>query len=244
AVISGRLFALVSIWCALLALVQTLPGWRADLAARRRGPLVALLLATTAFVVVNAASGLAAIPWRSVSLSFALGLGLLAVLSVWTSFPQFMGQPALVGVACGARKRSASRVPLSPPNQLWLKRLEHLMTVERVYRQESLSIGLLAVQLKMPEYRLRALINEGLGHRNFNAFVNHYRIDEARAALEDPDQIDVPVLTIALDAGFASITPFNRAFKAETGLTPTEFRQMSRAGRRPARGETGIERPN
>jgi AraC-like DNA-binding protein len=32
------------------------------------------------------------------------------------------------------------------------------------------------------------------------------------------------VLTIAMDAGFQSIGPFNRAFKAETGLTPTEFR--------------------
>jgi AraC-like DNA-binding protein len=38
-------------------------------------------------------------------------------------------------------------------------------------------------------------------------------------------QRDVPVLTIALDAGFQSIGPFNRAFKADTGLTPTEFRR-------------------
>jgi len=33
------------------------------------------------------------------------------------------------------------------------------------------------------------------------------------------------VLTIAMDAGFQSIGPFNRAFKAEIGLTPTEFRR-------------------
>jgi AraC-like DNA-binding protein len=32
------------------------------------------------------------------------------------------------------------------------------------------------------------------------------------------------VLSIALEAGFQSIGPFNRAFKAATGLTPTEFR--------------------
>jgi len=243
-VIGGRMFALVSIGCALLAAVQTLPGWRADLVAGRRRPLVALLFATTAFVVVNAASGLAAIPWRSVSVSFALGLGVLAVLGVWTSFPQFMGQPVLAGVAGGARKKAASRVALSPPNQVWLKQLEHLMTVERVYRQESLSIGLLAVKLEIPEHRLRTLINEGLGHRNFNAFVNRYRIDEAKAALADPEQMDVPVLTIALDAGFASITPFNRAFKADAGLTPTEFRQMALASRQPATGEAGIERSN
>jgi AraC-like DNA-binding protein len=36
----------------------------------------------------------------------------------------------------------------------------------------------------------------------------------------------VPVLTIALDAGFSSLGPFNRAFKAETGMTPSEFRRV------------------
>jgi len=35
----------------------------------------------------------------------------------------------------------------------------------------------------------------------------------------------VPILTIALDAGFGSIGPFNRAFKTHTGLTPTEYRR-------------------
>ena len=57
--------------------------------------------------------------------------------------------------------------------------------------------------------------------------MNHYRIAEAKAALADPDQADVPVLTIALDAGFSSLGPFNRAFKAETGLTPSEYRRLA-----------------
>lgn len=39
----------------------------------------------------------------------------------------------------------------------------------------------------------------------------------------------MPILTIALDAGFGSLGPFNRAFRAETGLTPTEFRRLSAA---------------
>ncbi|MDI4233154.1 AraC family transcriptional regulator [Bradyrhizobium sp. Arg237L] len=230
-VTGGRLFALASIGLALLALVQTLPVWRADLVAGRRRLLIVFLLATAAFVVVNAASGLAAIPWRSVSFSYALGIGVLAMLGVWTSFPQFMGQPALAGAEATVRRREvASRAGLLAAHKGSLQRLEYLMTVERAYRQEGLTIGFLAVKLGLPEHRLRTLINEGLGHRNFNAFLNRYRLDEAKAALVDPDQLDVPVLTIALDAGFQSITPFNRAFKADTGLTPTEFRQMSLAG--------------
>ena len=103
------------------------------------------------------------------------------------------------------------------------------MIVERAYRQEGLTIGSLAARMSLPEYRLRQIINEGLGHRNFNAFLNRYRIDEAKAALADSSQQDVPVLTIAMDAGFQSLGPFNRAFKADTGLTPTEFRRLALA---------------
>ena len=101
------------------------------------------------------------------------------------------------------------------------------MTVERAHRQDGLTIGGLASQLGLPEYRLRRLINQALGYRNFNSFVNRYRIAEVKTALADPSQADVPVLTLALDAGFSSLGPFNRAFKADTGMTPTEFRRSA-----------------
>jgi AraC-like DNA-binding protein len=62
-------------------------------------------------------------------------------------------------------------------------------------------------------------------------FPRHWRENawEAKAARSDASQTDVPVLTIAMDAGFQSIGPFNRAFKADTGLTPTEFRRLTLA---------------
>ncbi len=103
--------------------------------------------------------------------------------------------------------------------------LERLMAVERAYRQEGLTIGSLSRRLGIPEYKLRRLINQGLGYRNFTAFLNRYRLEEAKAALADPAQAAVPVLTIAMDAGFQSLPPFNRAFKAKTGLTPSEYRR-------------------
>lgn len=106
-----------------------------------------------------------------------------------------------------------------------LKALHDLMKNDKVYREEGLSIAVLSAKLSIPEYRLRRLINQKLGHRNFSAFVNGYRLSEAMAALTDPSQSSVPILTIALDTGFGSIGPFNRAFKSHTGLTPTEFRR-------------------
>jgi len=50
-------------------------------------------------------------------------------------------------------------------------------------------------------------------------------------------------LTIAMDAGFQSLGPFNRAFKAATDLTPTEFRRlaMANAASKPALGDRRAE---
>jgi AraC-like DNA-binding protein len=106
-----------------------------------------------------------------------------------------------------------------------LAALRRLMDHDRAYREEGLSIGGLAAKLDTSEHGLRRLINQRLGHRNFNAFLNGYRLDEVIAALADPAQEAVPILTIALDAGFQSLGPFNRAFKSRTGMTPSEFRR-------------------
>ncbi len=115
-----------------------------------------------------------------------------------------------------------------------LKALDDLMKNSKIYREEGLSIAVLSARLSVPEYRLRRLINQKLGHRNFSAFINSYRLSEAMAALSDPSQSSVPVLTIALDTGFGSIGPFNRAFKAHTGMTPTEYRRERSDGMRKA----------
>jgi AraC-like DNA-binding protein len=98
------------------------------------------------------------------------------------------------------------------------------MESNRIWRDEKLSIAGLAAQLGEQEYRLRRLINGQLGHRNFAAFLNGYRLAEVRSALADPSQRDVPILTIALDAGFGSLGPFNRAFREAEGMTPSEYR--------------------
>jgi len=110
-----------------------------------------------------------------------------------------------------------------------LARLHAEMVRERLYRQDGLTITAVAARLNVPEYRLRRAINRGLGARNFNAYLNGFRLAEACEALADPAQREVPILTIALDAGFGSLAPFNRAFRADHGCTPTEYRARARA---------------
>ncbi|GAA5524139.1 hypothetical protein Maes01_00693 [Microbulbifer aestuariivivens] len=93
------------------------------------------------------------------------------------------------------------------------------------YRHTGLTIRELAEQLGAREHVLRGLINRHLGYRNFNEYLNEFRIDEASARLADPQQSHLPVLSIALDIGYRSLSPFNAAFKRRHDCTPTEYRR-------------------
>ena len=227
------LFVLLGIWHALA-------GRATDLVEGRRRIRVWLAAATALYTVVVVASdwlwrgGLSA---ASLSLANAIGLVTLiflaAVLSSLPSSPE-RSMPAMAGA--GATPLLDDDPPTSPSSvgadAVLVKALRKLMEHDKVYREQDLSIASLAQKLDIPEYRLRRLINGQLGHRNFSTFINGYRLAEAEAALADPGQAEVPILTIALDTGFGSIGPFNRAFKAHTGLTPTEYRRARPEGAR------------
>ncbi len=94
-----------------------------------------------------------------------------------------------------------------------------------VYRQEGLTVAALAEKVGVPEHQLRKLINGALGFRNFSSFLNARRIDDAKAELADSENARKQIIQIALDLGYGSIAPFNRAFKQATGQTPTEYRK-------------------
>lgn len=102
--------------------------------------------------------------------------------------------------------------------------LIRLMTVERLYREEGLGLDDLARRLGTPPHRLRALINGGLGFRNFSAFVNGYRLDHARTALGDAARGRETVLAIAYESGFGALQTFNRVFREAEGVTPSAYR--------------------
>jgi AraC-like DNA-binding protein len=109
-----------------------------------------------------------------------------------------------------------------------LQRLDQLMTVDCLYRDPELTLAGLAQRLGLPEYRLRELINRQLGYRNFAAFINEHRLREVEQRLADPSCDRRPILTLALEAGFGSIGPFNRSFKDRQGVTPRAFREQRR----------------
>jgi len=102
------------------------------------------------------------------------------------------------------------------------------MREKKTYTEHGLTVASLAEILKVREYKLRHLINQRLGYRNFNHYLHKYRIEEAGRRLQDPENT-LPILSIALDVGYSSINPFNRAFKDAMGETPSNFRKSARA---------------
>jgi len=105
-----------------------------------------------------------------------------------------------------------------------ITRLQEMMTRDAIYRQATVAIAPLAARLGVPERKLREVINRRLGFKNFPSYVNAFRVEEVRRRLADRAQDHVPILTMALEAGFGSIVAFNRAFKDVLGVTPSAYR--------------------
>lgn len=93
------------------------------------------------------------------------------------------------------------------------------------YTQNGLTISMLAKEVNIPQHQLMQLINKELGFENFSHFLNSYRIPAVSKRLKNSDDENIPILTMALEVGFNSIAPFNRAFKSIEGVTPSEYRR-------------------
>jgi AraC-like DNA-binding protein len=234
-ILDPRIFAIaisvISLLFVALAVAQTIASWSADLVEARRSLRVFVVVAAAAYAGFNAMAEIFLFPDGSPGAIATLKAGILAgvVIALALALMRVRGEtifaPAEKPVAAAAAPDDASAA-----DRRLLDALMRLMSDERIYRHEGMTIGTLATRLAVPEYRLRRLINQQLGYRNFNVFLNNHRIEEAKAALADPSQAEVPVITIAMDAGFQSLGPFNRAFKATTGVTPTEYRRLNEAG--------------
>lgn len=118
---------------------------------------------------------------------------------------------------------------VSAADRIDLGRLRDLME-DGAYLTDGLTIGGLASRLGLPEHRLRKLINQGLGHRNFAAFLNDYRIAEAKRRLSDPTHVHTQITQIAYELGYGSLAPFNRAFRERVGTSPSAFREQALDG--------------
>lgn len=101
-----------------------------------------------------------------------------------------------------------------------LDSLKRLFTKKRLHHSEDLSLRRLSRRLGLPDRKVSEAVNR-VREVNLSHYVNEYRIRDACTLLRDSDQ---SILQVALAAGFASKSNFNRHFQRVTGQAPSAWR--------------------
>lgn len=103
-----------------------------------------------------------------------------------------------------------------------VNKLKNLFGEEKIYRDENLSLAMLAEQLEVTPHQASELINTQF-KMGFSRLVREYRVEEAKRQLRDEPKASV--LSIGLAVGFSSQSNFYTAFREITGETPGQFRK-------------------
>lgn len=102
------------------------------------------------------------------------------------------------------------------------KQLNLIMVKEKLFSDEDLTLPRLSSALGVTPHQLSQYLNQH-HNKNFNNFVNGYRIEEAKKLLiSEPER---NTLSIALSVGFNSYSAFHSAFRKETKLSPAAYRK-------------------
>ncbi len=103
------------------------------------------------------------------------------------------------------------------------ERLIHLLDKHQSYKDPNLTMQQLSENLKVSSQLLSMAVNKKSG-KNFNHFINVYRVKEAANLFQHPEHEQHTIAAIAFSSGFNSISSFNTAFKKEFNQTPQQYR--------------------
>ncbi len=228
---SGLAFvgALLSLSILFLALFLVLSDLKDDVVESRRRLRLLIFYGCSAFFVIvvvfelflrgETPSPEISLAEAAASLVFVLVVGVYAIANLDELVPS-------------SRRRQIGAAA-DPVLETQAKALVQAVQDRELFLIEGLTLSGLADNLGQRDHRLRQVINKGLGYRNFNKFINDFRISFACKVLANPDAANKTILEIAYASGFASLGPFNRAFREATGQTPTEYRRNALAAEAP-----------
>ncbi|HVS93380.1 MAG TPA: ABC transporter permease [Mucilaginibacter sp.] len=142
-----------------------------------------------------------------------------AVMVIWTAAAAFLRPHARLTVQPALVPKPLPPIEIKG-KATWLKKA---MEANRYYLDPELSLSSLAEKLGMQPHELSRIVNAGL-KKNFNDFINEYRIRSVTRKMKDPAYDRLTLLGIAFESGFNSRTTFHRTFKQLTGKSPAEFK--------------------
>ncbi len=98
--------------------------------------------------------------------------------------------------------------------------LQDLFHNQKLYLRNDISLDMVAEKLDTTRHNASQLINEHF-EMNFHEFVNTFRIREAKELLKKQNELNI--IDIAYEVGFNNKVSFNKAFKKDTELTPSQY---------------------
>ncbi len=218
----GALLTLASSTVLVLAFAEALRGFGVASRMQQHVRLAfvvvyggCLLMGTLSGSLVELDSGWAG-AHRIVVLTCSLSILVFTHVALELCRRQPRPEPAL------AVERAAEPAPPRSEDRALAEALIRALERDLLYRDPELKVADLAEHVGSREHRVSRVITQVLGARNFSQWINGYRIEHAcRVLLERPKS---SVLEISLEAGFGSLGPFNRAFKAAKACTPSAWR--------------------
>ncbi len=174
--------------------------------------------------------------WLLYAVEFSLGalglfwfgsgvvLPILEVIALAIFIQKALSQKVLNETEKGLPSSNQTRTALlsSEKMQLIASKLEHAMKEDKLFLQDNISLNKLSESISESENHISETLSQFL-HTKFFQFVNGFRVEEAKRALQDSDKL---VTSIAFDVGFNSKSTFNTAFKKIVGYSPSAYRNL------------------
>ena len=117
---------------------------------------------------------------------------------------------------------------LSPKRLLSQKQLNHINTlviiflVDLPYTRNDFNLNNVSLEIGIPKYQLTYYLNTYL-HLSFNSWRDKLRIIYAKGLISKGGAKSFTLESVGKQAGFQSRDKFTRAFKAQTGINPSDF---------------------
>lgn len=224
----GDLLGLASSILLGLTFLEALRGWSPRWPAAERRMRLAFLALFATTVLSTTLLGTLAQAWPAVAGLRSAVVAVAATAMIVFTHAAFRHRRRLPLPPSKARPAAAAPPEPGSDEARLAEALRYQLEMRQVFREPELKVADLARRLGTTEQRLSRLIGQALGERNFNQLINRHRVAHACRLLAEPGETQ-SILEISAECGFASLGPFNRAFKAAMGCTPRAYRAACRA---------------
>ncbi|MFV0537509.1 MAG: helix-turn-helix domain-containing protein [Dysgonomonas sp.] len=105
-----------------------------------------------------------------------------------------------------------------------MSRIFSVVVGQKLYTSPGFNLEILSEHLGINRKYLSKAINSATG-KNFNTYINEYRVKEAIHLLSDPGNKFLSVDDVGIRVGFSNRSSFYESFRKMTGISPSQFKK-------------------